>query len=68
MKFNSANSSFKLFCRGVPVINSLPQEIKEWTIAKGWNGRSGEGDDVEVRSPLFELARPILGRRFGNDD
>ena len=29
---------------------------------------SREDDDVHVRSPLFELARPVLESRFGDDD
>ena len=32
MKFNSANSTFKIMCTGVPVINSRRGEIKEQTI------------------------------------
>jgi len=34
MKFNSANSSFKLFCKGGSVINSRPRELKERTICE----------------------------------
>jgi hypothetical protein len=29
---------------------------------------TGEEDNIEVRSPLFELARPILESCFGDDD
>jgi len=32
IKFNSANSSFKLFCSGVPVMSSRPREINTRTI------------------------------------
>lgn len=34
MKLSSANNSFKLFCNGVPVINSLPLEMNDLTICE----------------------------------
>jgi hypothetical protein len=32
MEFNSANSNFRLFCNGVPVIKSRPREMNDEAI------------------------------------
>jgi hypothetical protein len=62
MKFNRANSSFKLFCKEVQVINSRPREIREWTVPL-----RKDGIDVldPVRFVYYDiLETEIFERRF----
>jgi hypothetical protein len=53
MKFKGANGSFKLFCRSVPVIDSRPRELNDWTIC-------------ELKKVLHVVVPKLVGRGWPN--